>query len=134
MAAASGRLLRIKVGNGLSPETFSTLAGVQECGVSGEVGEIDITDKDSLGYRTLLAGGIKSLSLSGSGVTKTNALKLLFLAGEIINCQMVYEDTGDMFEGAFQIGSYEDTGATDGAIMFSVEFKSSGVFTFTEAS
>ncbi len=117
MAAANGRTLRIKLGNGASPEVFATIAGVQECSISGEVGEIDITDKDSSGYRELLAGGIKSVSLKGSGVVKTNALFQLWMAGEIFNAKMEWEDSGDELAGAFQMGTYENTGATkDSAI------------------
>lgn len=135
MPAANGRTLRIMIGNGASPEVFSTIAGVQECGVSGEVGEIDITDKDSNGYRTLLAGGIRSLSLSANGVTLNNALLQRFITGEIFNARMVWQDTGDMIEGAFQMGSYEETGATENAaITFTAEFRSSGAFEFVEAS
>jgi predicted secreted protein len=133
MPAQNGRTLRIMIGDGASPEVFSTIAGVQECGISGEIGEIDITDKDSNGYRTLLAGGIRSLSLSASGVTLTNALMQLFIAGEIFNARMVWEDSGDMIEGAFQMGSFENTGATENAaIMFTAEFRSSGEFEFVE--
>lgn len=132
MAAANGRTLRIYIGDGASPEVFSTIAGVQECGFSGEVGEIDITDKDSNGYRELLEGGIRSLSLSANGVTKSNALLQMFIDGGIRNMRMVWEETDDMIEGAFEMGTYEETGATENAaITFTAEFRSSGEFTFT---
>lgn len=129
MAAQNGRTLRLKKGDGASPEVFTTIAAAQETSMSSEVGEIDITDQDDAGYKTLLEGGIKSLSISISGVTKAQTLLQAHLAGTISNWQLEYEDTGDTITGAFQIGSYSDTGANENAaIMFKADLRSSGFF------
>ena len=127
MAAQNGRTLRISISNGGAPETFTAIAGAQEDTVSFEIGEIDITDKDDNGNRTLLAGGIKSYSASISGVTKTSDLAQIAEAGNLVRFQIKYQDTNETLTGNFQVGSYEDTGSNDNAaITFKAELRSSG--------
>lgn len=131
-AAENGRNMRIKRGDGASPETFTSIAGAREDSFSTEVGEIDITDKDSAGYKTLLEGGIKSASLSVSGIARDRA-SLFDGLGKIENHKLEWED-GDAIIGAFQMGSLEITGTNEnGSVTFSAEFRSSGAFTFTPA-
>lgn len=132
MTAENGRTMRIKAGDGASPEVFTSIAGAREDSFSTEVGEIDITDKDSAAYRELLAGGIKSASLSVSGVAK-NKGQLMSLVGVIQNYQLEWAD-GDVLAGAFQLGSLSFTGSHENsAVTFTAELRSSGTFTFTEA-
>lgn len=134
MPAQNGRTLRIYEGDGADPEVFTLLACSREDSFNSEVGEIDITDKCSDAYRELLGGGIKSMSLSTSGVAKDKTILKAHLAGTIKNYRIVWEDTGDYIQGAYEIGTYSETGTYDnGSIEYTAEFRSSGEFTLTEA-
>jgi len=130
MAAVNGREMRIKLGNGASPEVFTAIAGAREESISAENGEIDITNKDSLGYRTLLTGGTRTLSLSCSGVAENDVLFQAFIDGTIANYEIEFGDGGEL-AGAFQIRSYERTGEHADAETFSATIESSGVFSYT---
>ena len=63
MAVQKGSALLVKVGNGGSPESFTTVAGLRDTSISINAETIDVTNKDSSRVRTLLANaGIKSFS------------------------------------------------------------------------
>ena len=133
MPAQNGRDLRIKIGDGASPENFTAIAGAREESLSSEVGEIDITNKSDNAYRALLTGGTKSVSLSCSGVTEDDSLYQEHIDGTITNYEVEFGD-GSTLAGAFQVRSYERTGAHDDAETFSATLESSGSFTYTPAS
>ena len=109
MAAQKGSAMLMKVGNGGSPETFTTIAGLRSTSLTINNESVDVTNKDSSGKRTMLAAaGVQSISVSGSGVftdaasettVKTNAL-----ADTQDNYQFLVPDFGT-FTGAFQITS-----------------------------
>lgn len=132
--AINGRALRIKKGDGGSPENFTAVAGAREDSFTGERGEIDITDKDEQTVRTLLEGGIVSFTLSITGMVKDRALLQDFINGVHQNMQVEWTDSGDVLEGAFEWGSYEETGSYENsAIEFTAELRSAGQVTLTTA-
>ena len=54
--------------------TKTTIGGLRSTSITLNDESVDITNKDSLGNRTLLAGaGVNSLSVSGSGVFTDSA-------------------------------------------------------------
>lgn len=131
MAKQNGQTLRIQKGDGASPELFTSIAGAIEESFSAEVGEINVTDKDSNGYRELLGGGIKSLNLSVSGVVDSSVLLQAYINNALESYRVIWNDTGDTLTGTFELGSYSQSGPTEnGAITFTAEFRSSGAFTF----
>ena len=74
MAAQKGASMLLKVGDGASPESFTTIAGLRSTSITLNDEAVDITNKDSSGNRELLAdGGIHSMSISGSGVFRDQA-------------------------------------------------------------
>ena len=80
MAVQKGSALLVKVGNAASPEVFATVAGLRDTSISINAETIDVTNKDSARVRTLLAdAGIKSFSISGSGVFTDAASEQLIL-------------------------------------------------------
>lgn len=133
MPAAKGRKLRIKIEDPANPGTFTAIAGMREEGFSISIAENDVTDKDDEAWRKLMAGGIKSVSLSGSGITKTDDLLKLSLSDETIVNMEIVRETGAKLAGAFEIRSYEGTGPYEGAETFSASFESSGPVEFTPA-
>lgn len=133
MAKSKGRKLRIKREDAVTPGTYVAIAGMREEGFSISIGEIDVTDKDDDIWRTLMEGGLQSVSLSGSGLTETDDLLEAALTGTIVNYEIVRE-SGAKLAGAFQIRSYEGTGPYDNAETFSCSFESSGEVVFTPAA
>ncbi len=121
MAGYSGRDLRIsRDGVPVAGARSDTLT------LNGEV--VDITDKDSGGWRELLSKfGIKSVSGEISGILKDGAL-----AGDIIAGDSPMEDhtiaVADfaVLYGDFKLVNYAPTGSHDGAIEFTAGLESSG--------
>lgn len=103
MPAEKGSAFLLKVGNGAEPPVFATVAGMRttQLSVNGEA--VNITSKDSAGWRELLSGaGVRSVSVAGSGIftgsvaetrVKTNAL-----GGAIDDYELSFE-SGERMRG-----------------------------------
>ena len=69
MAAEKGSAFLLKVGDGGSPVAYATVAGLRTTQLSVNGQAVEITSKDSGGWRELLSGaGVRSVSVSGAGV------------------------------------------------------------------
>ena len=106
MSAQRGKDLLVKIGDGGSPETFTTVAGLRATTLSFNAQTVDVTNADSVDqWRELLAGaGVKSASFSGSGVFKDAAsdesLHASFFNQTTPNFQIVIPGFGTI-SGAF---------------------------------
>lgn len=138
MAAQKGSALLLKIGatpsGAPSADTYTTVGGLRSTSISLNDETVDVTNKDSSGYRELLAnGGIKSATISGSGVFTDAAseatLKTAYGSADLYNFQVVIPDFGD-FEGKFQVTTLEYAGEHNGEVTYSVTLESSGEFTF----
>lgn len=149
MAAQKGSALLVKIGDGGSPEAFTTIGGLRSTSISFSDEPVDITNKDSLGHRELLAGaGVNSVTMSGSGVFTDSASETTLLnefydqqntsngssaqTAEFTNYQLIVPDFGT-FQGSFMIGSLEYAGEYNGEVTYSVTFESAGYIAFTAA-
>lgn len=99
--------------------------------------QVDITNKSSNGWRTLLAGaGVQSAEVTLSGVVTNDAgyetLQGYCLANSINTMSMQWAD-GDGIEGGFACSGLEIGGEYNGEQTFSVTLMSSGQPTFTQA-
>jgi TP901-1 family phage major tail protein len=137
MAAQIGSAMLLKRGNADGPpETFTDAAGLRTKTMNLNRESVDITNSDSVAkWRELLpGGGIRSLSVSGSGVFKDAAIdesvRTDFYAETIGNWQVLVPDFGT-FEGAMQITSIEYAGEHNGEITHTISLESAGVITFT---
>mgnify|MGYP003146466476 FL=1 len=133
MAVQKGSALLVKAGNAASPEVFTTVAGLRDTSISINAESIDVTNKDSARVRTLLANaGIKSFSVSGSGVFTDSATEQLILtnfsAATFLNYQFLVPDY-NTFTGAFQVTSLEYSGSYNGEVTYSMSFESAGAVT-----
>ncbi len=134
MTAQSGKDVLVKVdmtGSG----SFQTAAGLRATRLSFNAQTIDVTTIESGGWRELLAGaGVKSASVSGSGVFKDQAtderLRAMFWAGETPPFQLVIPDFGTV-EGPFLATAIDYAGTFDGEATFEVALASAGALTFT---
>lgn len=137
MAAQKGKDLLLKRGDGGSPESFTTIAGLRSTSISLSDEMVDITNKDSSNQRTLLGGaGVNSVSISGSGVFTDGpsevALRTAFADGTLDNYQVIIPDLGT-YQGAFQITSLEYSGEFNGEVTYSVSLEGSGNIAFSAA-
>lgn len=134
MAAQKGSALLMKIGNGGSPEAFTTIGGMRSTSLSMNDEMVDVTNKDSSRARTLLAqGGTNSMTVAGSGVFTDSAseatLKGKFDVSALTNYQFLVPDFGT-FTGTFQLTTLEYAGEFNGEVTYSFTFESSGAITF----
>ncbi|MFT3998400.1 MAG: phage major tail protein, TP901-1 family [Asticcacaulis sp.] len=128
MALQKGRDMLLKI-NGEAG--FVTVAGLRARTVSLNARTVDVTDSDSPnGWRELLAGaGIKSLSVSGSGLfrdAESDALmRDVFFAQEARDWQIVVPGFGT-FSGPFLVAALEYAGEHDTEASFALTLASAG--------
>jgi len=136
MSAQKGKDLLIKIGDGGSPETFATVAGLRATTLAFNAQTVDVTDADSADqWRELLAGaGVKSASISGSGVFKDAAsdesIRAAFFAQTTPNWEIDIPDFGTV-TGAFKVTALNYDGPYDGELKLSLALASAGQLTFT---
>jgi TP901-1 family phage major tail protein len=147
MAAQKGKDVLIKINT--SGSTYVTVGGLRSSSITLNDETVDITNKDSLGTRTLLAGaGVNSISISGSGVFTDSTSEVLVrtsFAGQqptsdgsslqtpaFKNFQFLVPDLGT-YTGSFQISSVEYSGEHNGEATYSMSFESAGYVTFAAA-
>jgi len=134
MAAQKGSALLMKIGDGASPEAFTTIGGMRSTSLTMNDEMVDVTNKDSSNARTILAqGGVNSISVAGSGVFTDSAsettLKGKFNVSALTNYQFLVPDFGT-FTGAFMLTTLEYGGEYNGEVTYSFTFESSGTITF----
>ena len=142
MAVQKGSSFLLKDNSGGSAVTIGGLRSTS-MSINGEM--VDITDKDANAFissgndkaRTLLqGGGVRSMSLSASGVftdsSTENLVRGFGFDGAIQNYDLVFSD-GSKIAGAFLITSYERAGEFNGEETYSVTLESSGTVTYTNA-
>jgi TP901-1 family phage major tail protein len=134
MVAQNGKDLLIKLDmNGAGQ--FDTIAGLRATRISFNAESVDVTSLESAGgWRELLAGaGVKSASLSGSGVfrdeTTDARARQIFFDSEIPDFQVIIPDFG-VVEGAFQITSIEYAGSHNGEASYELAMASAGALSF----
>lgn len=141
MAAQKGVTLKLKKGDGASPENFTVLAGIKSKTVNQNAGQIDITTDDDVNasgasYRTNLAG-INEFSISGSGIAKDktafNQIQADHEAGTVANWQVLLENFGT-WEGPMFVQSFTVTGDSEGAVSFDITLSNNGAISYTPAS
>tara|TARA_R100000700_G_C3135241_1_gene118967 strand:+ start:19 stop:432 length:414 start_codon:yes stop_codon:yes gene_type:complete len=133
MAVQKGASLLVKLGNGASPEVFTTLAGLRDTSISINQEMVDVTNKDSSRVRQLLAqGGVKSFTISGSGIFTDSASEQTmvsnFDSSTNKNYQFIVPDF-NTFTGAFQVTSMEFNGTYNDSVQYSFTFESSDTVT-----
>lgn len=135
MAAQKGSDILVKVDT-TGAGNYVTIGGMRSKAISFNAETVDVTDSDSAGkWRELLAGaGIKSATITGSGVFKDSAsegsVRSNFFNQVIVNHQFIIPDFG-IIQGAFQTASLDYAGEHNGEMTFSMTFESSGQLTFT---
>ncbi len=137
MAAQKGRSILIKISDGVSPGTFTTVAGIRSKTITVNNESVDITTADEAPWRELMADvGARSISLSGAGVFQDdadiNAIEYLALNGGIQEFQIIFVNS-DMYQGNFQITSFEYGGEHVAEQTFSISLESASIINFSRA-
>lgn len=119
--AAAGTLL-----GGLKSTTFTMNNSV-----------IDVSTKDTLGWRELLEdGSLKFFSIACDGIFKNSATDATirgYVFANSLNTFTFVFPNGDTIEGTFQITNYQRKGEVEGVETYSMTLESSGIPTITIA-
>ena len=133
MSAEKGSAFLLKVGDGGAPPVFATVAGMRttQMSVNGEA--VNVTSKDSEGWRQLLSGaGVRSVSVSGSGIFTGSAaeirIKANALAGLIDDYELSFE-SGERMRGKFLLTRLDYAGDHGGERTYALNLESSGAVT-----
>lgn len=131
MAVEKGSAFLLKIGNGQDPVSYQTVAGLRttQMSVNGEA--VNITNKDSGGWRELLSGaGVRSVSVSAAGIFTGSAAEARLrghaLAGTLDEYRLTFEG-GEMLEGAFLVTRLDYAGDYNGERNYTLNLESSGV-------
>lgn len=130
MPAEKGSAFLLKVGNGGEPPVFATVAGMRttQMSVNGEA--VNVTSKDSGGWRELLSGaGVRSVSVSASGIftgsTAEGRVKTNALAGTLDDYELSFE-SGERMRGRFLVTRLDYAGDYNGERNYALSLESSG--------
>lgn len=130
MGAEKGSAFLLKVGNGGEPPVFATVAGMRttQMSVNGEA--VNVTSKDSGGWRELLSGaGVRSVSVAASGIFTGSAaetrVKTNALAGQIDDYELSFE-SGERLRGRFLVTRLDYSGDYNGERNYALSLESSG--------
>jgi TP901-1 family phage major tail protein len=133
MAVEKGSAFLLKVGNGGSPVVYATVAGMRttQMSVSGEA--VNVTSKDSGGWRELLSGaGIRSVSVSAAGLFTGSAAEVRLrnnvLSGTIDDYELSFE-SGERMRGKFLVTRLDYAGDYNGERNYTLSLESSGAVT-----
>jgi len=130
MAIESGSAFLLKVGDGGTPETFRTVAGLRTTQLTLATEPVVVTNKGSGGWRELLgSGGVRSVSISGAGVFTGSVaelqLKAMVLTGSLDRFEVSFEG-GERLRGQFQVTRLDYSGDFNGERSFALSLESSG--------
>jgi TP901-1 family phage major tail protein len=130
MAAEKGSAFLLKVGDGGTPPVYATVAGMRttQLSVNGEA--VNVTSKESGGWRELLSGaGVRSVAVSASGIFTGSAaetrIKANALAGLLDDYELSFE-SGERLRGRFLLTRLDYAGDYNGERSYALALESSG--------
>ncbi|HYD45231.1 MAG TPA: phage major tail protein, TP901-1 family [Phenylobacterium sp.] len=138
MAAQKGKDILLKIGDGASPEVFTTVAGLRTRTLSLTARGVDATDSDSPGrWRELLAGaGTRQVSVSGAGIFRDAAsdaaIREVFFSQALRTWRLIVPDFGTL-EGPFLVAALEYAGDHEGEATYALTLSSAGEVAFSAA-
>jgi len=130
MSAEKGSAFLLKIGNGAAPPVYATVAGMRttQMSVNGEA--VNVTSKESGGWRELLSGaGVRSVSVAASGIftgsTAETRLKSNALGGLLDDYELSFE-SGERMRGRFLVARLDYAGDYNGERTYTLTLESSG--------
>lgn len=131
MTVQAGKDVLLKLGDGASPEVFTSAAGLRMKSIALNARSVDVTHADSpAGWRELLGGaGVKTCSISGAGVFAGEAADHLvrqhFFAQSVAQWQVIIPAFARL-SGPFIIAALDYSGRHDGEAAWSLTLSSAG--------
>ncbi len=130
MPAQNGSAFLLKIGDGGSPVTYETVAGLRTTQMSINGDTVVITHKQSGGWRDLLSGaGTRSVSVSAAGIflgsAAESAIRAHALAGTIDDYELSFDD-GERLRGRFIVQRLDYSGDFNGERNYTLQLESSG--------
>ncbi len=130
MGIEKGSAFLLKIGNGASPPVFATVAGLRTTQLSINGDPVNVTTKDSGGWRELLSGaGVRSVSVSAAGIftgsDAENRLQAHALGGVIDDYRLSFE-SGATLTGRFLVTRLDHAGDYNGERGYTLSLESSG--------
>jgi TP901-1 family phage major tail protein len=135
MPAQAGKNLLLKVETAPGSAVFSTLGGLRTKTYTFNNEAIDVTNHGSNENRELLNNaGVRSMSISGSGVHTGDAVTLdqiedACISGAHLTMQIVDATPGRTYQGAFKVVSFERSAEHSAEQTYSISLESSGAIT-----
>lgn len=130
MPAERGSAFLLKIGNGATPVVYQTVAGLRttQCQINGEA--VNVTTKDSGGWRELLSGaGVRSVGVSAAGVFTGSAaearVRANALSGVLDDYRLTFE-SGETMTGRFVVTRLDYAGDYNGERTYTIALESSG--------
>lgn len=130
MAVENGSAFLLKIGDGAASPVFQTVAGLRttQLSVNGEA--VNVTTKDSGGWRELLSGaGVRSVSVSAAGIFTGSDAEVQMrghaLSGTIDDYQLSFE-SGERMQGRFLVTRLDYAGDYNGERNYTLSLESSG--------
>jgi len=133
MTAQKGSAFLLKIGDGSSPPSYDTVAGLRTTQMSINGDAVVVTNKGSGGWRELLSGaGTRSVSVSAAGIFLGSdaeaSIRDHALAGTLENYELSFED-GEKLRGKFLIQRLDYAGDFNGERNYTLRLESSGAVT-----
>ena len=130
MAIEKGSAFLLKIGDGGTPVAFSTVAGLRttQMSINGEA--VNVTTKDSGGWRELLSGaGVRSVSVAGAGIFTGSVAEARVqghaLSGTMDDYELAFE-SGARMRGRFVVTRLDHSGDYNGERGYTLALESSG--------
>lgn len=130
MPAQNGSAFLLKIGDGGTPLTYETVAGLRTTQMTVNGDTVVITHKGSGGWRDLLSGaGTRSVSVGAAGIflgsAAESAVRAHALAGTIDDYELSFED-GERLRGRFLVQRLDYSGDFNGERNYTLQLESSG--------
>ena len=130
MPIEKGSAFLLKIGNGASPPVFATVAGLRATMLSINGDAVNVTSKDSAGWRELLSGaGVRSVSVTAAGIFTGSAAETRVqghaLTGTIDDYELAFE-SGARMRGRFLVTRLDHSGDFNGERQYALSLESSG--------
>jgi len=130
MPVEKGSAFLLKVGDGATPIVYATVAGMRTTQLSINGEPVNVTHKDSGGWRELLSeAGVRSVSVSGAGVFTGSAaetrLRNNALGGSLDDYELAFE-SGAKMRARFLVARLDYAGDYNGERNYTLALESSG--------
>lgn len=138
MTAEAGAGFLLKISDGGSPETFTTVAGLRTTSMTVTGASIEVTNKESAGWRELLDGaGVRRVSVNATGVfmnaESERRVRQQVFSGALTAYRLVFAN-GDQVNATFQVTSLNYAGDHNNERSYTLSLESSGPVTVEEAA